>query len=66
VTEPTRETPADDSADDSVDDERSDEDRAISDVGLPRPGDAAGGDGAEAVDEAALDAAFPPEDAARG
>jgi hypothetical protein len=65
VTEPTRETPADDPADDSVDDGRSDEDRAISDVGLPRPGDDAGG-GAEAVDEAALDEAFPPQDAARG
>lgn len=63
MSEPTREPPAED----SVDDSRSDEDRGVSDVGLPRPGDssdpAAGPD--EAATEAALDEAFPPEDAGR-
>ena len=44
--------------DDGVDDERSDEDRDVSDVGLPRPGDDAD---AAAPDEAALDQVFPPE-----
>ena len=58
MTEPTREPPADD----TVDDERSDEDRGISDVGLPHPGDdeAAGPD--EEATTAALDEAFPPKD----
>jgi hypothetical protein len=59
MTEP-REGPADD----PVDDERSDEDRAISDVGLPHPGDDVPADD-DAPTEAALDAAFPPKDAGR-
>ena len=61
MTEPTRDA----SANDPVDDDRSDEDRAISDVGLPHGGDssatAAGPDDAET--RAALDEAFPAEDA---
>jgi hypothetical protein len=60
VTEPTRS--AGNQADDTVDDERPDEDREISDVGLPGPGDDAQGDAAAPVDEAALDDVFPPED----
>jgi hypothetical protein len=56
VTEPT--------PDDPVDDRRTDEDRDISDVGLPHPGDAGKGDdhGRPDVDEAALDEVFPPAD----
>jgi hypothetical protein len=46
--------------DETVDDERSDEDRDISDVGLPHPGDDAGT--VPAADDAALDEVFPPED----
>ena len=61
MTEPTHEPPADD----TVDDDRSDEDRGISDVGLPRPGDGADPGPDEAATEAALDEAFPPEDAGR-
>ena len=48
--------------DDTVDDGRSDEDRGISDVGLPHADDGASGDDPEPVDDAALDAAFPPRD----
>jgi hypothetical protein len=56
VTEPTRrDEPADD-----PDDERADEDRAISDVGLPHPGDQEKGEDPQNVGEAALDEVFPP------
>ena len=42
---------------------RPDEDRGISDVGLPHPGDDARTADADAeVDEAALDEVFPPAD----
>ena len=68
MTEPT--------ANDPVDDRRADEDREISDVGLPHPGDgdrtddaaaAVGGrgedvDGGPVAEDAALDEVFPPED----
>jgi len=55
VTEPSQPIRPDD-----TDDERSDEDREISDVGLPHPGDDAGA--VPPVDDAALDEVFPPED----
>jgi hypothetical protein len=62
-------------ADDPIDDRRTDEDRDISDVGLPGPGDHTrtddaadavdGGDvdvdGGPVSDDAALDEVFPPE-----
>jgi hypothetical protein len=48
-------------SDDTVDDERTDEDRDISDVGLPHPGDDARVDAEAPVDDAALDEVFPPE-----
>jgi hypothetical protein len=62
-------------ADDPIDDRRTDEDRDISDVGLPGPGDhtrtddaadAVGGgdvdvDGGPVSDDAALDEVFPAE-----
>jgi hypothetical protein len=56
MTEPT--------GDDPLDDRRTDEDRDISDVGLPRSGDAEPGadQGRSDVDEAALDEVFPPAD----
>ena len=45
------------------DDERADESRDISDVGLPRPGDATVEDArTRDVDEAALDEVFPAEE----
>ncbi len=50
--------------DDAVD--RADDDRAVSDVGLPRPGGDARTHDAESADDAALDEVFPPEDAGRG
>jgi hypothetical protein len=46
--------------DDPIDDGRADEDREISDVGLPGPGDDVPADDPEV----ALDEVFPPEDRA--
>jgi hypothetical protein len=60
VTEPTSSDEI--HSDDTVDNERPDEDRAISDVGLPHPGDDARVDAVPAADDAALDEVFPPED----
>ena len=67
MTEPT--SPADRPADrpdgpapDRTDAERPDESRAISDVGLPHPGDDTGVRGDAVADEAALDEVFPPAD----
>jgi hypothetical protein len=56
MTEPTH---------DPVDDDRADEDRAVSDVGLPRPGGDARTHDAESAEDTALDEVFPPEDAGR-
>ncbi len=57
MTEPTR---------DPLPDDRADEDRGISDVGLPQPGDddarTVDGEAAADRDTAALDEAFPPAD----
>ena len=48
---------------DPVDHDRTDEDREISDVGLPGPGDdARTEDGDPSADDAALDEVFPAED----
>ncbi len=52
-------------ASDPGDDDRPDEDRAVSDVGLPRPGGDARTHDAESADDPALDEVFPPEDAGR-
>ncbi len=46
-------------------DDPADDDRAVSDVGLPRPGDDARTHDAESADDAALDEVFPPEEAGR-
>jgi hypothetical protein len=54
VTEPTENDPADQG--------RTDEDREISDVGLPGPGDGTPTGDEEPADEAALDEVFPAAD----